>query len=69
MVTAHSGTLTNLTGGTTYHYQVCSTDAAQNEGCSADATFVMDVTAPTVARLTVSNRAATRVVVTVAFTV
>ncbi len=38
-VTNHSVTLYNLTGSTTYHYRVRSTDVAGNPTVSADATF------------------------------
>lgn len=52
-VTSHSVTITGLTAGTTYHYQVVSKDASSNSTSSADATFTTqsaggDTTAPTV---------------------
>jgi hypothetical protein len=39
LTTSHSQPITGLTPGTTYHYQVLSTDAAGNSAYSADATF------------------------------
>jgi hypothetical protein len=49
MVTTHAVVLTSLIEGTTYHYQVCSTDATNYQVCSADATFVTsDATPPTI---------------------
>ena len=47
LVKEHSVPLTGLTGGTTYYYQVCSTDGADHQGCSVEASFPMDTTAPT----------------------
>lgn len=52
-VTTHSVSLTGLTAGTTYHYQVVSKDAANNSTSSSDATFTTqapaaDTTAPTI---------------------
>lgn len=57
MVTSHSVTVSGLTAGTTYHYQVVSKDAASNSNSSADATFTTqavagDTTAPTVSMAT-----------------
>lgn len=43
MVTSHSIQLTGLESGTTYHYKVTSSDAANNKGDSADATFTTNV--------------------------
>ncbi len=40
LVASHSVTLTNLTAGSTYHFQVGSVDAAGNGAVAADATFV-----------------------------
>ncbi len=39
LVTSHSITLTNLSGNTTYHYRVKSTDAANNTTTSSDQQF------------------------------
>jgi subtilisin len=39
LVTSHSVNLTGLKAGKTYHYQVISKDAANNQAVSADATF------------------------------
>ena len=39
LVTAHSRALTGLSAATLHHYRVCSTDAAGNQACSADATL------------------------------
>ena len=54
--TSHSVTLNGLTGNTTYHYRVVSTDAAGNQSVSADLTFttpVQDVTPPTLSNIQV----------------
>src|SRR5204862_8232969 len=49
LVTAHSATLSGLTGTTLYHYRVKSRDAAGNLATSGDFTFTtLDGTAPTV---------------------
>lgn len=53
MVTTHSVSLSGLTAGTTYHYQVVSKDASGNSASSTDATFTTqapaaDTTAPSV---------------------
>ena len=42
LVTSHSVLLTGLTAGTTYHFQVLSTDASSNQAFSSDQTFVTD---------------------------
>jgi hypothetical protein len=39
LVTSHSQTLSGLAPNTTYHYQVLSTDASNNQAASADKTF------------------------------
>ncbi len=39
LVVSHSVSLSNLTGGTTYHYKVISTDNSGNKTESADTTF------------------------------
>ncbi|OGM26284.1 hypothetical protein A3A76_00100 [Candidatus Woesebacteria bacterium RIFCSPLOWO2_01_FULL_39_23] len=40
LVTSHSQTITqSVAPGTTYYYQVCSTDAANNQGCSSENSF------------------------------
>ncbi|MCA9324689.1 fibronectin type III domain-containing protein [Candidatus Saccharibacteria bacterium] len=59
-VTSHSVSVTGLTAGTTYHYQVVSKDAAGNSSSSADQTFTTqapaaDTTAPTVSMTAPSN--------------
>lgn len=38
-VTSHSFDLSDLTPGTTYYFEVCSTDSAANQACSGDHTF------------------------------
>ena len=52
LVTSHKATLTGLTAGTVYHYQIKSKDAAGNLVTSADLTFTTvaaaDTTPPTV---------------------
>ncbi|TAH34067.1 hypothetical protein EYC59_03660 [Candidatus Saccharibacteria bacterium] len=68
-VTSHSVSLSGLTAGTLYHYQVVSKDAAGNSTSSADATFTTsapagDTTAPTV---TITAPAAGNVSGTVTF--
>jgi hypothetical protein len=45
-VTSHSVSLSGLSTSTTYHYEVCSTDAASNTACSADATFTTNIASP-----------------------
>ncbi|TAL49868.1 hypothetical protein EPN81_04390, partial [Patescibacteria group bacterium] len=42
LVTSHSVLLTDLTPGTTYHFQVLSTDASSNQAFSDDDTFTTD---------------------------
>lgn len=42
LTTAHSLTLTDLTPGTTYHFQVLSSDFSENQAFTADATFLTD---------------------------
>lgn len=42
LVTSHSILLTDLTSGTTYHFQVLSTDASSNQAFSSDDTFTTD---------------------------
>jgi hypothetical protein len=46
MTTSHNVTITGLSDETTYHYQVESTDAADNTSTSSDRTFAHDETAP-----------------------
>jgi chitodextrinase len=41
-VTSHSVTISGLTAGTTYHYQVVSKDASGNAGSSTDKSFTTD---------------------------
>jgi hypothetical protein len=45
-VTNHSITLSNLTGGTVYHFQVCSIDATNRVNSSGDFTFITGATNP-----------------------
>lgn len=46
--TSHSETISDLSAGTTYHYQVVSVDAAGNSSSSSDATFaIASTTVPT----------------------
>lgn len=42
LVTSHSVTLTGLTDGTTYHFNVGGADASGNVSTSSDATFITD---------------------------
>ena len=42
LATSHSILLTDLTSGTTYHFQVLSTDASSNQAFSDDETFTTD---------------------------
>lgn len=49
LVTSHSVALSSLSTDTTYHYQVCSTDAAGNQSCSADGTFQTQIASPVAA--------------------
>jgi chitodextrinase len=69
-VTTHSVTLTGLIGGTTYHLQAKSVDAAGNVGVSNDVIVVTltpppppDTTAPTISNIVVSNITETSAVV------
>jgi len=39
MITSHSATLTGLTGSTTYHYRILSTNSSGNQTVSGDLTF------------------------------
>jgi hypothetical protein len=59
MVTTHAVTITNLTPGTTYMYEVRSTDAAGNTGTTGENAFTTttasDTTAPTISGVTSSN--------------
>lgn len=59
LVTAHSQTITRLTAGTTYHFQVKSKDAAGNLATSADGTFTTatgaDTTTPIISAISVSS--------------
>ncbi len=50
MVSTHQAAITNLTPGTTYHFQIHSTDAKGNSASSADMTFstLSDTIPPTV---------------------
>lgn len=50
MVSTHQVNIASLTPGTTYHFQIHSTDASGNNATSADMTFATlgDTTAPTV---------------------
>ena len=60
LVTSHGITLPGLTAGTTYHYQVASTDAAGNSESTGDLTFTTpspDVTVPTIALTAPANGA------------
>ena len=54
-VTYHEVNLSNLTNGTTYHYQVKSTDSAGNRALSSDRTFTTslapDTTPPVISNL------------------
>lgn len=58
--TDHSVNVSGLTQDTTYHFRILATDASGNSAQSADTTFTtMDVVAPEIQNLTVSNVAAT----------
>jgi chitodextrinase len=54
MVSAHQTGIVSLTPGTTYHFQISSTDANGNSATSSDMTFttLTDTTPPTVAIVT-----------------
>ncbi len=71
-VTAHSVALSGLISAATYHYKVCSTDAAGNTGCSGDFTFTTsapaDTTKPTVTAFTIPSTATTLTVSISSFT-
>lgn len=45
-VTSHTVALIGLSTSTTYHYKVCSADAATNASCSDDGTFTTDLASP-----------------------
>lgn len=59
----HTVTITGLTSGTTYHFQVLSRDASGNLKVSSDGTFVTttlpDTTSPTLGAASVSNVSST----------
>lgn len=58
LATAHSVSLSGLTGGATYHYRVRSKDASNNEAISNDNTFITisaDNQAPQISSLAVSG--------------
>ncbi len=49
---SHSVPVTGLVGGTTYHYQVCSTDPSGNQSCSTDQSCTtLDLTPPVLSGL------------------
>ncbi|TAK03045.1 MAG: hypothetical protein EPO39_12735 [Candidatus Manganitrophaceae bacterium] len=68
MSTAHSQSLTGLTGATTYHFRVLSKDAAGNLATSGDSTFTTltppDTTPPTLSGITTSSLTFNSVVIT-----
>ncbi len=45
-VTHHEARLTDLAAGTTYHYEICSTDGTGNQSCSYDLTFAIPAALP-----------------------
>ncbi len=54
-IAVHCLTLSSLTEGATYHYQVCSKDPSNNQACSGDQTFSMaDTTPPSISSVNVS---------------
>jgi cysteine-rich repeat protein len=64
-VTSHSRSLSGLSEGTLYHYQVCSTDSASNTACSSDQTFTtLDGTPPVISSVVVSGITATGATIT-----
>jgi hypothetical protein len=55
-LTSHSVPLNDLTESTTYHFQVCSTDGANNTACSGDNTFTtLDLTPPVITNVVVTS--------------
>ena len=68
MVTTHSVNVTGLTAGTTYHYQVVSTDASSNTATSSDKTFTTtaaaDTTPPVITSISSSSITQTSATVT-----
>jgi hypothetical protein len=54
--TSHTATLTGLSAGTTYHFQIVSTDAAGNMAATSDATFAIASvpSAPMISNISVS---------------
>lgn len=59
-VTSHTIVITGLSTGTTYHYQVVSTDAAGNTSTSSDKTFVtVTLSAPTLSTSAASGLSTT----------
>jgi len=64
-VMAHTVPLSGLTEATTYHYQVCSTDSANNQACSSDQTFsTLDETPPIISNVQVINITGTTATIT-----
>lgn len=54
-IAVHCITLSGLTEGATYHYQVCSKDSSSNQACSTDQTFSLsDTTPPSISNVSVS---------------
>jgi fibronectin type 3 domain-containing protein len=71
LVTSHSQSVTGLSAGTLYHYQVKSSDAAGNPATSADATFrtaAADTTPPAVSLSSPANGATVSGTVTISAT-
>lgn len=48
LVTSHSVTLNGLIANATYNFRIRSSDALSTEGASANATFIIDTTAPSI---------------------
>ena len=63
LVTSHSLTLTSLTCGTTYHYQITSVVAAGNSATTSDATFTTGA-CPAITAVSVSGTTATTATIT-----
>jgi hypothetical protein len=64
LVTNHVILLENLTPDTTYHYVVCSKDAAGNREESSDRNLSMDITSPTIIGIIISDVTETSAVIT-----
>ncbi len=62
---SHGLNLSSLNEGTTYHFQVCSTDSPGNQACSSDYTFTtLDETPPVITNVQVTGITTTGATVT-----